>query len=164
MHSFVYRLTKFDSLLSKVESWVLIILVAVMAVVVFLQVIFRYLLALPLYWTEELARYLFIWIAIVGATLSVQRRGHFGMDFFLRMLPDQGRRFTTFIIQVLMGGVALVLLVQGILLVEKTAAQRSPAMEISMGWFYSCIPVGAALMAIHLLVIMSKEGLNKADP
>ncbi len=61
-----------------------------------------------------------------------------------------------------MGVVILVLLVQGIVLVEKTAAQQSPAMEISMGWAYACLPVGAALMAIHLLVIIIKEAMEKA--
>ena len=143
MNSFVHRLTKFDRLLAKGEGWVLITLVVVMTVVVLLQVIYRYLLAQPLHWSEELARYLFVWISVLGAALSVQRRGHFGMDFFFKMLPDQGRRFLIFIIYLLMGVVILVLLVQGIFLVQKTAAQQSPAMEISMGWAYACLPVGA---------------------
>ena len=51
----------------------------------------------------------------------------------------------------------MVLLIQGIVLVQKTADQQSPAMEISMGWAYAALPVGAALMAVHLLVIILKE-------
>jgi TRAP-type C4-dicarboxylate transport system permease small subunit len=110
---------------------------------------------------EELARYLFVWISLLGAALSVQRRGHFGMDFFFRMLPEKGRRFLIFVIYLLMGGVIFVLLIQGIVLVQKTAAQQSPAMEISMGWAYACLPVGAALMSIHLLAILLQEAMKE---
>ena len=159
----VHKLTGFDNLLAKGEGWVLITLVVVMTVVVFLQVIYRYLLAQPLHWSEELARYLFVWISILGAALSVQRRGHFGMDFFFKMLPDKGRRYLIFLIYFLMGVVVLVILVQGIFLVQKTAAQQSPAMEISMGWAYASLPAGAALMVIHLLVIIFREAMQKTE-
>jgi TRAP-type C4-dicarboxylate transport system permease small subunit len=109
------------------------------------------------------ARYLFVWISIVGAALGLQRRGHFGLDLFYKMLPNKGRRFLEFIIYLLMGVVVLVILVQGISLVEKTSLQESPAMGISMGWAYACLPVGAALMAIHLLVIIIREAMGKLE-
>jgi len=164
MDSFIRKLTKFDTILAKGEAWVLITLVAVMTVVVLLQVIYRYLLMQPLHWSEELARYLFVWISLLGAALSVQKRGHFGMDFFYRKLPYPERRLLTFIIYLLMGAVMLVVLGYGIVLVEKTAAQQSPAMEISMSWAYACLPVGATLMILHLLTIMGKEAVKKSEP
>jgi TRAP-type C4-dicarboxylate transport system permease small subunit len=150
-------LTKVDHILAKVEAAVLITLVAVMTVVVFLQVVYRYVLTQPLHWSEELARYLFVWLSILGATLGLQKRGHFGLDFFYRMFPDKGRRFLQFLIYLLMEGVILVILVQGIKLVQITMLQESPAMGISMGWAYACLPVAAALMTIHLLVIFVKD-------
>jgi TRAP-type C4-dicarboxylate transport system permease small subunit len=150
-------LTKVDHILAKAEAAVLITLVAVMTVVVFLQVVYRYVLTQPLHWSEELARYLFVWLSILGATLGLQKRGHFGLDFFYRMFPDKRRRFLQFLIYLLMGGVILVILVQGIKLVQITMPQESPAMGISMGWAYACLPVAAALMTIHLLVIFIKD-------
>ena len=157
MDSFIQKLIKLDNILAKGEGWALISFVVVMTVVVLLQVIYRYFLMQPLYWSEELARYLFVWTSILGAALSVHRRGHFGMDFFFRMLPLRWRRSFAFLILLLMGIVVMVLLVQGIVLVQKTADQQSPAMEISMAWAYASLPVGAALMAIHLLVMFFKE-------
>jgi TRAP-type C4-dicarboxylate transport system permease small subunit len=154
MTSFVRKLSHIDHLLARGEAGLLIALVSVMTLVVFLQVVYRYALQQPLYWSEEVARYLFVWISIVGAALGLQKRGHFGLDLFHRMLPERGRRFLEFVIYLLMGAVVLVILVQGILLVEKTRLQDSPAMGISMGWAYACLPVGAALMAIHLLAII----------
>jgi len=163
MKPFVRAVTKFDGILAKGEAWVLIALVAVMAGIVFLQVVYRYLLTQPLHWSEEMARYLFVWISLLGAAMSVQRRGHFGMDFFCRMLPSKGRRFIACLVYLLVGIVMLVLLVYGIVLVGKTADQRSPAMEISMGWAYACLPVGAALMSFHLLSILLQEAVKKEE-
>lgn len=163
MNPFVRAFTKFDNILAKGEAWLLITLVAVMTGVVFLQVVYRYLLTQPLHWSEEMARYLFVWISLLGAALSMQRRGHFGMDFFFRMLPRRGRRFIAYLVYLLVGIVVLVLLVYGIVLVGKTTDQRSPAMEISMGWAYACLPVGAALMSFHLLSILLQGILKKEE-
>ena len=93
MNFFLRALTRFDNLLAKAEAVVLVLLVAVMTLIVFLQVVYRYVLIQPLHLSEELARYLFIWLSILGATLGLQKRGHFGLDFFYRMLPDKERRF-----------------------------------------------------------------------
>ena len=157
MNAFLRPLTRFDNLLAKAESAVLITLVAVMTLIVFLQVVYRYVLVQPLHWSEELARYLFVWVSILGATLALQKRGHFGLDFFYRMLPGQQRRFLQFLIHLFVGCVIFVILIQGVRLVQATVLQKSPAMEISMGWAYACLPVGAALMAIHLFVIFLKD-------
>ena len=157
MNAFLRPLTRFDNLLAKAESAVLITLVAVMTLIVFLQVVYRYVLVQPLHWSEELARYLFVWVSILGATLALQKRGHFGLDFFYRMLPGQQRRFLQFLIHLFVGCVIFVILIQGARLVQATVLQKSPAMEISMGWAYACLPVGAALMAIHLFVIFLKD-------
>ena len=158
---FIRALTRFDHILAKGEAAALIALVVVMTVVVFLQVVYRYVLTQPLHWSEELARYLFVWLSILGATLGLQKRGHFGLDIILRMLPKQAKRYMEFLVHLLMGAVVLVILIQGITLVQKTVLQESPAMGISMSWAYACLPVVAALMAIHLVVIIIKDAANK---
>jgi TRAP-type C4-dicarboxylate transport system permease small subunit len=142
------------------EAEVLITIVTAMTVAVLLQVIFRYVFNHPLSWSEELSRYLFIWIFLLGASFAVHRRSHFGMDSFFKMLPDKGRHFLIFIIDLFMGVVILLILVQGIVLVRNAAAQLSPAMRISMSWAYASLPAGAALMAIHLFTIFLKDALN----
>ena len=150
-------IVKLDDALAKGESALLVALLATMTIVVFLQVLYRYVLALPLYWSEELARYLFVWISMIGAVLALQKRGHFGLEFFFQKLPEEGRKWGQFAIHLLMAALILLILRQGIILVQKTALQESPAMGMSMGIAYASLPVGAALMALHLLVIFFKE-------
>lgn len=161
MNILLRALIKFDDGLAKVEAGVLIVFVAAMTVVVFLQVFYRYVLAQPLHWSEELARYLFVWLSIFGATLAVQKRGHFGFDILFRAFPQRIRWYVRLLIHLLMEAVILVILVQGITLVQKTVPQESPAMGISMGWAYACLPVGAALMALHLFVLLLKDATDQ---
>lgn len=150
-------ISRFDDNLAKGEAAVLIAIVGVMTVVVFLQVLYRYVFAQPLQWSEELARYLFVWLSIMGATLALQKKGHFGLDLFYKMLSNRFQRIVKFPVYLLLGIVIFVILFQGIILVQKTALQESPAMGISMGWAYASLPVGGALMAIHLIVISFKD-------
>jgi len=153
----VHIIRRLDEKLAKGEAAVLIAIVAVMTVVVFLQVLYRYVFAQPLQWSEELARYLFVWLSIFGATLALQKKGHFGLDFFHRMLSNRFQRMVKFPVYLLMGTVIFVILFQGIILVQKTALQESPAMGISMAWAYASLPVGGALMAVHLIALSLKE-------
>jgi TRAP-type C4-dicarboxylate transport system permease small subunit len=157
MNSFLRVLNKFDQALAKGETAALILIVSVMTVVVFLQVVFRYALGRPLVWSEELARYLFVWLSILGAALSVQKGGHFGLDLFRRMMPERGKQYLGILVHLLMGVVVLVIFFQGITLVQMTRLQESPAMSISMAWAYASLPVGAGLMTVHLLTALLKD-------
>ena len=150
-------ISRIDENLAKGEAVVLIALVGVMTGVVFLQVLYRYVFTQPLQWSEELARYLFVWLSILGAALALQKKGHFGLDLFFKMLSSRSRSIVQIPPYLLMGIVIFVILFQGIILVQKTVLQESPAMGISMSWAYAPLPVGGALMAIHLIAISLKE-------
>jgi TRAP-type C4-dicarboxylate transport system permease small subunit len=153
----VRLISRLDDNLAKGEATALVAMVGVMTGVVFLQVLYRYVFTQPLQWSEELARYLFVWLSILGAALALQKKGHFGLDLFYKMLSSRSRRMVQIAAYLLMGMVIFVILFQGIILVEKTALQESPAMGISMSWAYASLPVGGALMAIHLIAISLKE-------
>jgi TRAP-type transport system small permease protein len=157
LNSIFRLLIKFDQVLAKGEKAALILIVSVMTLVVFLQVVFRYALGRPLVWSEEMARYLFVWLSVLGAALGVQKGGHFGLDFFQRKMPEQGEKYLSLLIHLLMGAVVVVILFQGITLVQLTRLQESPAMSISMAWAYASLPVGAGLMAVHLLTAILKD-------
>jgi len=150
-------ISRLDDILAKGEAALLMAIVGAMTAVVFLQVLYRYVFAQPLQWSEELARYLFVWLSILGAALAVQKKGHFGLDLFYKMLSSRRRQVVRMVVCLFTGTVIFVILYQGIILVQKTALQESPAMGVSMSWAYASLPVGGALMAIHLIAISLKE-------
>ncbi len=143
-----------DTGLARGEAAVLLLLTSALTWVVFLQVFFRYVFSYSLYWSEELARFLFVWLSVLGAALAVQKKGHFGFELLHRRLPEKSRKALTRIIDLFTAGMAWILFLQGIHLTQKTQWQESPAMGISMAWFYGALPVGAGLMAFHLLVAL----------
>ena len=76
-----------DDCIAKIEAGAIIVLVLSLTAVTFAQVVTRYVLNDPLIWSEELARYLFVWVSMIGAALAVRNGGHFGLDLLLRRMP-----------------------------------------------------------------------------
>jgi TRAP-type C4-dicarboxylate transport system permease small subunit len=139
-----------DRAVGRAEAWFLGTLVAAMTITTLLQVVFRYVLNDPLVWSEELARYLFVWIALVGAGAAVRTGGHFGLDLFYRKLPAAARTRVAALVSAVVAMFAATLLVQGIRETVQASVQFAPSLQIRMHWAYAAIPLGATLMLWHL--------------
>lgn len=143
--------------LNRVCEVALIIILGAMALVVFLQVLFRYVLHLPLFWTEEFARYCLVWASLLGAAVALKRGEHIAVTFFLEKFPE---RFTPFLQIVAKVSVAMILAVMtwgGIELVALTRTQISPALRIPMAVPYLALPVGSAIMLLHVMASLARR-------
>jgi TRAP-type C4-dicarboxylate transport system permease small subunit len=79
---------RFTAGFSRLLDWLLIASVAVLIVPVTMQIVSRYTDLIPPYiWTEELARFLFIWMIMIGAMLGVREMAHFNVDMWTRLGP-----------------------------------------------------------------------------
>ena len=79
---------KFTAAYSWLLSWLLVISVAILIVPVSLQIFSRYTALIPSYiWTEEMARFLFIWMIMIGAMIGVREGTHFEVDLWPRLKP-----------------------------------------------------------------------------
>ena len=128
---------------------VIILMFAVLIGTVFYQVLGRYLLNAPPSWSEELARFLQVWIALLASALCIHQSMHLGVDYLLHAVPPRGRAALEVLVHVMVSGFLLLLLVQGIKILDVAAVQTSPAMGINMWYAYLAVPVGAALMLIE---------------
>lgn len=137
--------------LGKGVDYVAAILVAVMAVLVFLQVLFRYWLHLPLDWGEEVSRYLFIWSAMLGAAIATKRRAHFGIDFLVKILPSPAQKGIAIGVNLCICALLGLIAVQGARLAVLNLSQISPTLFIPMGYPYAAIPACALLMLIYTI-------------
>jgi len=145
-------LQRISDILNRITEGILIIVLSGMAVVVFLQVIFRYVLNLPLFWTEELARYCLVWASLLGSAVAVKRGQHIAVTIFMERLPPALRRGLTMMALISVAAILTIILWGGIQLVAITRAQISPALRVSMSVPYLAVPVGAALMLLHTIV------------
>lgn len=142
---------KISDWLNRVCEIALIVILSAMAIVVFMQVLFRYVLHLPLFWTEEFARYCLVWASLLGAAIALKRQEHIAVTFFLEHFPQ---RFTGLLTTVGRISVALILGVMiwgGVKLVWVTSAQISPALRIPMAVPYLALPIGSAVMLFHMI-------------
>ena len=126
------------------------LLVAV-ACVVLLQVLMRYLFAYPNPWSEEVSRYCFIWLSLLGASLAVEHRAHFRFDQVTGKLAPRTKRAVETGARAVVLIFAFLLIGTGIALMDLTMAERSPALNLPVALVYAAAPVSGALMVIHML-------------
>ncbi|MEY4245981.1 MAG: 2,3-diketo-L-gulonate transporter small permease protein YiaM [Verrucomicrobiota bacterium] len=110
-------------------------------------------------WTEELARFLLIWVGMLGAALAFQRSGHLGVDYFVGKLHEDSRRwmrvFTWLVILFFAGSI---LCDGGWSLVQRTLemGQETPALGIRKGWVYLAVPLSGAFILLFGVVNLFK--------
>ncbi len=138
-------------ILGKGVDYLAAMLLTAMTVVVFLQVLFRYWLHLPLDWGEEVSRYLFVWSAMLGAGIATKRGAHFGIDYLVKILPPFAARVTAVGVNVCICGLLALIAVQGTKLAILNLSQISPTLSIPMGLPYAAIPICALLMLIYTM-------------
>jgi TRAP-type C4-dicarboxylate transport system permease small subunit len=144
-------MNKVSDALNRLSEWALVVFLSAMTLVVFLEILFRYVFHLPLFWTEEFARYCLVWASLLGATIAFKRGEHIAVTFFLDRLPPRSRRVLGFAAEVSVAVILVVILWGGIHLITVTSRQLSPALRISMAIPYAALPIAAAVMLVHAL-------------
>ncbi len=137
--------------------WVVVAVFAGMIAVTFLQVVFRYALTAPLPWSEEAARYCFVWIVFLGAALGLERGFHLGVDLLVNRMPPSLRRHVELVSNILIAGFAIVIIYASLPVLELNSLQRSPAIGVQMTWIYLAIPASMVLILLITLVRMVKR-------
>lgn len=126
-------------------------LVITVAVVVLLQVLMRYLFAYPNPWSEEVSRFCFVWLSLLGASLAVEHRAHFGFDQVTRKLDPRMKRVVETGAELVVLTFAVLLIGTGVALMDLTMGERSPALNLPVALVYAAAPVSGALMVVHML-------------
>lgn len=121
----------------------------VMFLVVFAQVIFRYLLKHPLPWSEELARYLMVWVACLAAAEAYREKKHVGVSLVVGLLPAGAQGWAERLVHLAVLALMAVIVYQGARLSWLLRDQLSPALEIPMSWPYLAVPVGGLIVGLH---------------
>ena len=145
------RLRALNRVLIALETCAVGVLVIAVCDIVLLQVLMRYLFSYPNPWSEEVSRFCFIWMSMLGASLAVAHRSHFRFDQVTERLGPRARK----IVETFAGAVvllfALLLVGTGIALMDLTTGERSAALNLPVALVYAAAPVSGALMVIHLL-------------
>jgi TRAP-type C4-dicarboxylate transport system permease small subunit len=160
-------LATFDRRLLVVNRWLVIVLLAAMALMVFANVALRFLTDYSILWAEEASRFTMVWLTFIGAGPVLRYGGHIGIDSLQQALPRFAPAIRA-VIFALLGGFFCVMLDVGIRYASLTWAQTTPVLEVPVGAVYLAMPVGFGLLLVHLALmarrfVVSRELLGDGE-
>lgn len=126
-------------------------LVALIALLVFTGVIFRYILQLPLTWGEEVTRYAFTWLAFLSAALAMKYNGHTAIELLVERLPGRARLVQKLLVQAILIGFLAVFIYYSYRMMMIAHGQRSSALRLPMSYVYAAAPVASVVMLAYAL-------------
>ena len=128
-----------------------------MTVTVAVQVFFRYILNHSLFWSEELARFLLVWLTFLGASCAYYRNLNPGVDFLYEKLSLKFQKISTVLTHLCSMGLFIIMIIFGII-----RLQISPALQMPKWIILSIIPISGVILTIHAVNFLLEE-LKKAD-
>ena len=143
-------LQRLSGILQRCTEVVVMVLMALLVVVVVMSVVFRYVLLSPLTWSEEVGRYVMIWLGFLAASIAVRDGLHVGVDFVVQWSPPALAVWLRRLARAALAGFLLIVTGYGFVLVGDLWEQWSPVLNVRMTWPYLAIPVGSLLMLVQL--------------
>jgi len=127
------------------------LLLAAMTLLVGVQIAGRFIFSYSIFWSDELARFLLVWIAFLGISIGARRAAHPGVDTLVRALPARWARAASALTLLLSLAFFSIMTGYGGALVLHTWPQYSTSLAIRMGIPYLAVPAAGALMILHAL-------------
>ena len=156
----IQRLTTFITTLSNfidaIAKKLAIFLIGVLVALVLVTVFFRYVLSIGIGWGDEVARYMNIWVALLGASIAFKSGEHVGVTFFQNLLPAKAAQLMKFITDIAMLALLGLSEYYCYLYVARSRAV-TPSLQIPYKWVQMSLFVGLAIMTIHLLAFLMKD-------
>ena len=142
-----------DALNNYVKQFLNFLLIIMLLLAVF-QVLSRYVINYSFSWTEEVSRFIFIWVVMLGSSVLVREKGQVAITLFIDMFKGKVRNYLEIFVTVASMIFLSILLYQGTLITLKLSHQVSPAAEIPMWVVYGSIAVGPLLMLTYYFEIL----------
>ena len=129
--------------LDHVEEFFMIPLIFAMSIIIFIQVVCRYVFQNSLTWSEEMARYMFVWLVYFSVSYTARREKHIRIDAAINIYPKKARPYIEILSEVIVLCFAI--------FIAAWSGQMSPAMRIPMQFVYAAPMIGMGLTAIRQL-------------
>ncbi len=141
--------------INKCLKWAIIVAMFVMLFIIFIQVIFRYVFQHSLTFSEELARYLFVYIVFFGTAVVARENGHIVVGVVTQRLKGKIAKYTKIAAYTSIMVFVTILFYHGVRIVALTSYQLSPALRIPMSYIYLAIPVASFVMFCNMLILIT---------
>lgn len=141
-----------------------VLLLVLLVLDVWLGIVARKLIPMPITFTEELARYLMIWVALLAVSCGIAHREHIGVEFIFSRLPAPVRRWLAVAFDLLAFGFFLILFLYGIGFTIRGFSRVTMIYGIPKGVPFAAVPIASALACVQLALVGIRDLLNPAPP
>lgn len=162
MTTLLDRLTHISEVLNLWVERCAVALLSVLVVTVWLGILSRYALAWNLTFTEELARYLMIWVALLSISLGICKRQHVGMLVIFDHLPPSVRKALALSFDLIGILFFSIMFYHGLTYVERGFSQATMIFSIPRGYPYLIIPIASGMACIQLALAAARDLLTRA--
>ncbi|MFB3816848.1 MAG: TRAP transporter small permease [Candidatus Methylomirabilales bacterium] len=138
-------------IVNRATAAVTIVLLAAMTVLVAVEVVLRYGFGKSLYVTEELSRYLMVWVVFLASGLAIRDNAHISIEILANRFRGRARAWYDLAALLFFLAFLAFLVLEGVVALTFQMEQIIPSLNVAMFWFYLAIPVGGALMILNLL-------------
>ena len=157
-------LERINDRLLAICKWLIIGIVAVLAVILIAAVFYRYALNNAIAWSEEGSKYLMVWLTFLGAPIALRHAAHINIDLLVKLFPPRGRQAFYLGINLIIITTMGILLWKGWEFAQLGARQVASSFNFSMVWMYVAVPIGSALTGLVAIELALKALLGIADP
>ena len=127
-----------------------------MTAAVFVQVVLRYVGSAGFDGLEEVPRFLFVWLVMIGSASAMQRGQHTVLDYFVNQLTPRGRALVVIAVNAASIALFAYLIKLSLVLVPNAQLQTSAGLGLPLGWVYAAIPVGSAFIILPMVIQIYK--------
>lgn len=138
--------------LEKSFRFLVTILLALMVIIVFANVVSRYYLHVSLAWSEEIARFMLVWLVFLGSFLAYINDEHLGLDILVKKFPPGLKKTVSFVTNLLVIFALYAVMEGGYLMMVANFDWLSAAAEIPQGYVYAIIPICCGLMILQTIL------------
>ena len=129
-------------------EYALFIIFLIFTLVGGLQIFNRFVLGLPLSWSEEFQKFGHIWMVFLAIPVAYRRGAHIGMDMVYLLLPKGGQRVIQFFVELMWLALAAAIIWYTLVIMQVARSQESPGLGLRMDWVYSGLVIGSAYLAL----------------
>ena len=155
--NFLDLLDRFANLLVTVVRWFCIVMASALFIIVVGAVVARYGFGQAVSWTEEVPRYLLIWVSFLGAAVCVLKREHVGFDVLFNALPKKMRRVLGAFLTLLIFGFGWIVFRYGIVFVQDFGSDLMETIPYTNYWYYPAMPISGFLIMLFSVKVFIDE-------
>jgi TRAP-type C4-dicarboxylate transport system permease small subunit len=144
-------MNKFIAKMDFILKYIIVALALGMLFIIFVQIVTRYILNYPLSWSEELARYLMIWLTFLGTAVAVGKKGHIIIDFVIRYIPKKYQIYDDMVVSLITAMYLVIIIYSSYQIMPVIVGSITPTLQISYVYVYAAIPISSLITILYLV-------------